>query len=75
MDCTCIYLLNIWGGTQELQEETIIKNVIYIYIFSWFQQLMNKQSTVLINTTYRNVHFLNQVKGEIPRRGRIYTKT
>ena len=29
----------------------------------WFQQLRDKQSTVIINSTHRNVHLLNQVKG------------
>ena len=88
-----VSLLNIWDGTWELQEDTIIKNIIYIYIFteevqditpniftkstfySWFEQLRDKQSTVLINTTHRNVHLLNQVNREIPRYGRIYPKT
>ena len=93
MDCMFISLLNIWDGTWELKEDTKIKNVIYIYIFTekvqditpntfknslfniWFQQLRDKQSTVIINNTHHNVHLLNQVKGGIPRRGRIYPKT
>ena len=93
MDCMFISLLNRWDGTWELQEDTIIKNVIYIYISteevqditpnifinspfnSWFQNLSDKQSTVLINTTHRYVHLLNQVKGGIPRCGRIYPNT
>ena len=64
----------IYIFTEEVQSITPNKFTKSLFN-SWFQQFRDKQSTVLNNTTYRNVHLLNQVKGEIPRCGRIYPKT
>ena len=64
----------IYICTEEVQD--ITPNIFKKSPFnSWFQQLKDKQSTFIINTTHRNVHLLNQVKEGIPRRGRIYPKT
>ena len=60
--------------TEEVQD--ITPNIFTNSLFnSWFHQFRDKQSTVIINTSQRNVHLLNQVKGGIPRRGRTYPKT
>ena len=42
---------------------------------TWFQQLRDQFPPVLVNTTYENVQFLNQVSGKILRCGRIDPKT
>ena len=36
---------------------------------------MDQFSPVIVNTTHHNIHFLNQVKGEIPICGPIDPKT
>ena len=31
MDCVSLFLLNLWDGTFQLKEASMIKNVSYIY--------------------------------------------
>ena len=41
---------------------------------SWFQQLRDQFSPILVNTANDHVHFLNQVKGKVPICVTIYPK-
>ena len=42
---------------------------------SWFQQLRNKFSPTLVNTTSEHVYLLNQKKRKVPMGGKFYPKT
>ena len=42
--------------------------------YGWYKDIRNHFSPVLINTTHKNVHFFNQIKGNIPRSGTIDQK-
>ena len=50
----------------------IFNKIIYS---SWYKELRTHFSPILINTSHNNVHFLNQINGEIPRNGVIGPET
>ena len=65
-------LINIFTGEFLNGTQNIFTNSQYHF---WFKELRKQFSPVLINTTHENIHFLNQVKGEIPICGIIEPKT
>ena len=56
-------LIYIFTGKCEIGTPGIFNKILY---HSWYKQLRNESSYILINPTNKNVHFYNQINGEIP---------
>ena len=61
-------LINIFTGNVENSTPIIFNKTIYS---SWYDESRTHFSPILINTSRKNIHFKNQMNGEIPRSGVI----
>ena len=66
------YLIYIFTGKFQNGTWIIFHKTIY---HCWYKYLRNHFSPVIINTTHKNIHFFNQINGEIPGSGVIYEET
>ena len=62
------YLIYVFTGKIQNSTPIIFNKTLYNF---WYTELRNHFSPVIIDTTHKNVRFLNQINGNIPRSGVI----
>ena len=62
----------IFTGKFENGTPIVFNNKLYHY---WYKEIINHFSPILINTTHRNVHFSNQINGDITSTSVSYPET